>query len=339
MARVDSELPGWAEVADKADWQALLLGNGASINIWPKFEYSSLFRVAVALAVHELSSADCDLFSRLGTEDFERVLRALKTAQMVDSVLGRDIDELIERYDSIREALIYSIREVHVPWASLGTGQLEQFGRALLQYPRVFSLNYDLVGYWALLACKEAGLGSCPDFFWSGTFDLSDIDLYENYHEPACTELMYLHGALHLYRDDNGGTAKLAAAGTGNTLLDLIGAVGARVPLFVSEGDSDDKVVAIHGSDYLAFVYDRFVSLEGPLVVFGSSLGKHDEHLLRAMRTWKKRRIAVSIMPAAPADILRQMANLQSALPDAELLFFDAPSHPLGSAGLRASVP
>ena len=40
---IDGSLPAWENVEGEADWKALLLGNGLSINVWRDFAYGSLF--------------------------------------------------------------------------------------------------------------------------------------------------------------------------------------------------------------------------------------------------------------------------------------------------------
>jgi hypothetical protein len=53
------------------------------------------------------------------------------------------------------------------------------------------------------------------------------------------------------------------------------------------------------------------------------------------MRRWRYARIGVSIYPTASHEIIAYKANLQKRLPEAELLFFDSTTHPLGSTALR----
>ena len=77
----DGSLPDWQEVEEKADWRALLLGNGLSINVWPKFEYGSLFEQAKLGDKHcNLDPHDLALFEQFETENFEIVLGNLDTA-------------------------------------------------------------------------------------------------------------------------------------------------------------------------------------------------------------------------------------------------------------------
>lgn len=64
----DGRLAPWAEVKALAAWDALLLGNGMSINVWPGFEYESLYKEA------DLSDSDRETFRVFNTRNFEAVL-------------------------------------------------------------------------------------------------------------------------------------------------------------------------------------------------------------------------------------------------------------------------
>jgi Domain of unknown function (DUF4917) len=72
-AYLDGHLMEWPDVERLTRWNALLLGNGMSINVWPSFGYDSLFQLA------RLQPADIRSFEKLGTENFEVVLEALST--------------------------------------------------------------------------------------------------------------------------------------------------------------------------------------------------------------------------------------------------------------------
>jgi Domain of unknown function (DUF4917) len=106
---IDGSLKAWDDVAQEHAWSALLLGNGLSINVWPRFAYSSLFDNARAGG---LTDADRALFD--GTRNFERALNDLMTAMRVSGVLGLDTQPILARYRSIQVALGHAIRAVHL---------------------------------------------------------------------------------------------------------------------------------------------------------------------------------------------------------------------------------
>lgn len=51
-------------------------------------------------------------------------------------------------------------------------------------------------------------------------------------------------------------------------------------PLFISEGNSEEKLSSINRSDYLSFAYNKFSNHQGGLVVFGHLLSENDQHIV-----------------------------------------------------------
>ena len=91
------------------------------------------------------------------------------------------------------------------------------------------------------------------DYFWGEgqEFDVTDTET-----SGTATKVLYLHGGLHLYRLPSGATIKRKAE-AGLSLLDLFGVpfTEGAIPLFITEGTSQDKLASIHRSDYLSFAY------------------------------------------------------------------------------------
>ena len=329
---ITPELRPWPEVAGEADWGVLLLGNGASQAVWREFSYPSLFQVArTRNRNNPLQPEDEALFRALGnTRNFEGVLAGLDVSRRVMGALGIEMQKVEERYESIRAALVEAVHLVHVPWRLIDEEVLRAVRAALLEYEYVFSTNYDLVVYWSMMV----GEGSrFRDFFWGGPFDSSDTEVW-----GKATKVLYLHGGLHLYRSWNGSTFKDRAAPFEN-LLDRFGTLQNSTPLFISEGTADEKQNAIRRSDYLSFALQRFSTRKAPLVVFGHGLGDSDSHLVDAVNRHRGRRIAYSVLPGSDADIIQRKAAVTGRFPEAEITFFDATTHPLGSDELRVSPP
>lgn len=119
-ARALADLTGVMSVHSVVDWsdlegshasQALLVGNGASINVTPSFNCDSLYDEAQRL--HYLTSDDQRLFAKLAHTNFEQVLTSLSHAEAVERSLRRPADHLSERRESIRNALMQAIHGVH----------------------------------------------------------------------------------------------------------------------------------------------------------------------------------------------------------------------------------
>ncbi len=60
-------------------------------------------------------------------------------------------------------------------------------------------------------------------------------------------------------------------------------------------------------------------------------LGIISRPLIKAMKQWGKRNIAISIRQNAPNIIIERKADLLKKLPYANLSFFKAETHPLGN--------
>jgi hypothetical protein len=333
---VDGNLLRWREIEHEYDWRTLLLGNGLSINVSPRFDYRSLYQQAVSLGDGVLAPADRALFAALGTENFERVLRDLSASIRVQASLGEDPGPLRRRYRSVQGALAAAIRAVHVPWRMVPAATLQVIQSELRRYDSVYTTNYDLLVYWAM--GHDDSYDPLVDCFWgpSGRFDPGDSKV-----RAGATAVFFLHGAMHLVAEGSGVTRKLRREDT-ETLLGqfgrpIAGDPNAR-PLLVTEGSSRDKRRAIESNNYLAHVYTTLRSprLDGPILVFGSSLGEHDRHLTDALSVHPARPVAVSMMPSSCRRLCAEQARIFARLEAEPLLFFDATTHPLGAPSLAA---
>jgi Domain of unknown function (DUF4917) len=328
--RLDGSLEAWPNLSAQFAEAALLCGNGLSINIWPAFAYGSLFDHA-----HDggLTAEDLALFG--ATENFERVLSDLNTAIRVNETLGQPADRIYARYRSIQRGLGSAVRAVHLIRSQIQGTALQSIRGELLRYEWIFSTSYDLLLYWAM-GCG----GSFSPFIdhFRGPqleFDPDRADVF-----VGQIPVYFLHGALHLVVGGLGITWKLRR-GAIQSVLDQFGEAidgdpRAR-PLLVTEGTARDKLRAIEGNVYLAHSLQMLRSIELPIVVFGSSLGLQDDHLLDALNEHPRRAIAVSLLPETPRALAARKADIYARLETDELLFFDATTHPLGDPSLRVS--
>ena len=81
----------------------------------------------------------------------------------------------------MQQALIQAIKRTHPPWGQITDEVLSAISEELRNYKWVFSTNYDLLIYWAIVGQPKTFV----DYFWaeSGQFDL---------HNTECGEI--LHG-------------------------------------------------------------------------------------------------------------------------------------------------
>lgn len=200
----------------------------------------------------------------------------------------------------------------------------------------VFTLNYDLLTYWAVMASGESS--AFGDFFWSNhnMFSLADCDL-----SAARTGLLYLHGGLHLWQDSiTGYTGKWTRRSGGRLLSNLeriFDGIPSRLPLFVSEGTSPQKMAVIRRSDYLSFARRSLIDDVGDTVIFGASFGDQDAHVIEALNAGPRRKFAISIWPGTEAQNVATMARYRSGLPLHSLSFFDSRTHALGDVVIHVA--
>jgi hypothetical protein len=333
---VDGKLHAWSEIAERYEWLALLLGNGLSAHVWGRFAYGSLYEEARALSGNGLSPDDQALFRALETENFERILGELSTAIRVLETLGREAGFLYAHYRSVQMALGHAVRAVHAEHSEVPADSLRSIKAVLECQEWVFTTSYDLLLYWAMAVDGWRRLVDC---FWSGRprcqFDPDNADV-----GPDRVPVYFLHGAMHLVVSGSGVTRKLTRTALQNVLQQfgepIDGDPQAR-PLLVTEGSSRDKLRAIEANAYLVHAIERLRRCRLPLVVFGSSLGEQDAHLVEALNEHPDRPIAVSMRPGAKSDLRARQAEIFGRLRAHKLLFFDATTHPLGSPEIAAA--
>ncbi|MBH3429004.1 DUF4917 family protein [Pseudomonas alkylphenolica] len=330
-ADFDASLHSWPQLNADHPCSGLLLGNGASRAVWRPFTYFSLFEEAQRVRHKPLSLTDQALFKSLGSELFEPVLSALNTTVRINAALAISSSAPLNRYYAIKEALIHAVRSVHIPWRLLPASTLQRINSALRSYQSVYSSNYDLLSHWAV---SHAPNGFQALFDEEGTFDIRRT-------HSAGTRLLYVHGGLHLLKQQDGSTRQRSASGS--QLLDgfAVNTPG-DVPLFVNESSSDDKLKAIRSSDYLSWCLGELATHQDGLCLFGQHLDSSDGHLLQAIKQACPAHLAIAIRPLSEASIISQKQHFAQRFadtPDIPLYFFDASSHPLGAADLEVPVP
>lgn len=329
---LDDSLPAFSEIDQQ--WSAILIGNGASRAISTTFDYKSLYDMACSGSVaHPIIDPEKAVFDALTTRNFEQVLAALSNAVMINGVYNLDSRNILSSYERIRIALVEAVHAVHTPFAEIPPDILHSIRKALLDYTFIYSTNYDLLLYWAIMQDPR----HFKDYFFSGgLFDTGNVEVWDK-----STRFLFLHGALHLYRIRGGGTYKRSAGAFGNLLDDFgspIPELDGATPLFITEGSSSDKLRSIYTSDYLGFAYGQFMHNPGPLVIFGQSLEpQFDQHLISAIRGSGNRTLGIGIHAASTESVANRKAEWFTKFHNFDLHFFDATTHPLGSPGLAVA--
>jgi len=250
---------------------SLLLGNGFSIKY---FSYKNL-----------LEKADLDdkepvrvLFDKLGTVDFERVVKALEDAATVECAYGDDVhaDQLVQDANKLREALVHAVRGTHPAHREDIEDIIPSCIEFLTPFENAFTMNYDLLLYWVILTESNFndgfGLGSEANGYL-GPFK-----------EGAYCNVYNLHGGLHLFKNEDDTVEKRLMGATG--VIDAIAqaiTVEKRFPVYVAEGTSTAKLSRINSIPYLKHCYETLKSSAGPFFVYGHSADPNDAHIYNAL--------------------------------------------------------
>jgi len=296
--------------------RALLIGNGFSAKY---FTYSTL------LAASELVEGQPirNLFARLDTADFEAVVRALEDAAVVERAYGNEVHatELESHAQEVREALVRALNKTHPAHRDdLNYASSAEF---LAHFGSVFSMNYDLLLYWVNL--EKGHLG---DGFGLG----EDIGRFRGpFYEDAHCHLFNLHGGLHLFDNGSGEMLKALDRGKGvvATITDTI-LNGRRLPVYVAEGSSAQKLKKINSVAYLRRCYDKLRRNGATMFIYGHSADDNDRHIYQAIFASEAKQVYFGVYQP-DNDKLRKLDGLlakyqKSAGSDTRYDFFDSES-------------
>ena len=294
----------------------LLLGNGFSIACKPDiFSYGSLFEEAKKAMSKELAV----IFAAMGTQDFEEVIRALQNAAKIVSIYRPGLKAtkkvLLSDADKLKSVLIQAVAGRHPARPNVIADDRYHACRKFLAHfigsgvdGKVYTMNYDLLLYWALMH-EEEDPENRFDLEHDDGFRKNEDDFNASYvkwqgegaAQGQC--IHYLHGALHLF-DAGPQLEKYTWVNTGVALVDQANEALKRnlFPLFVAEGDSNSKLTKIQHSAYLHHSFKSFASMcktgarEGTaLFVFGHSFAKNDAHVFNMIGRGKIAHLFVSL--------------------------------------------
>ena len=279
----------------------LLLGNGFSIALKPDiFTYGSLYENADFSAAPHVPA----LFEALKTQDFEIVIKHLQDAATVVEVYRPKLIKLAARLRqdaaAIKDALVAAVARRHPdrPY-DIAPGQYAACRRFLATFEHIFTLNYDVLLYWALMQDEVDDINLCPDDGFRHPEDDPDQP-YVTWQQANSPTVHYLHGALHLF-DRGTDITKYTWSKTDVPIVDQIRLAldEDRFPLFVSEGTSASKRARILHNAYLHKALRSFEACCKPagnaIVVFGHSLAENDNHVLRCIAAGGVEHLLVSL--------------------------------------------
>lgn len=277
----------------------ILLGNGFSIACRPDiFVYGKLFEQA---DFSKLSPSAKKAFERLGTHDFERVIKALRDSALLtalyDGIPSEAIKAMKRDADGLREVLVQTIASSHPEWpGEITEVEYAACRKFLSNFETIYTLNYDLLLYWAQMHTASNAAPSSDDGFRKPEDDFEADYVTWEPSQSHGQNTWFLHGALHVF-DSGTEIQKYTWVNTGVCLIEQIRDALKRdyFPLFVAEGTSNEKLERIRHSDYLAKAYRSFCEISGALFVYGHSLAANDEHYLKRIERGKINHLYVGI--------------------------------------------
>jgi hypothetical protein len=276
----------------------VLLGNGFSRACRDDiFSYDALFDQA---NFDGLSPAARSAFEILDTTDFEVVIRALKQAARLATIyLENDpsfAERLTEDAAGLRELLARTIAASHPGRPADIQDQKYAACRAFLRnFENIYTVNYDLLLYWALMQREMPPSIDFDDGFRAPDDGPAEYVTWD-VQKTGEQNVFYLHGGLHIF-DAGSELQKFTWCNTGIALVDQIreSLETDRYPLFVAEGTHDSKLDRIQHSGFLNRAYRSFAGIGGSLFIFGLSFGQADEHILRLLDFGKVKQAFISL--------------------------------------------
>lgn len=254
---MDKYLHSWADLQSttfKGQKVDLLLGNGFSRRYSDKFAYDSLFQVFLK----NCDKAKIEAFKVLGTDNFEEILDFLTKANDVNSCLTHRDPRIDECIDELKKGLIKTVNDLHPLYGQLDKAQLDSDATALIAFEKLFTTNYDLILYHAIMLANDKykaannGERKFQDNFSIETGRFLDY----NWYRAEQVNVHYLHGSLILFTDDYESTYKIRKTMEAELLESVDAQIrGGDIPLFVSEGEYKKKESTIRSNQYLSLCF------------------------------------------------------------------------------------
>ena len=299
----------------------LLLGNGFSIACRPNiFRYEKLFEQADFTA---LTNTAKTTFEKLGTMDFERVIKALHDSAKLSVLYGstaKQVKEMLDDANALKELLVQTVARSHPAQPSdILDEEYAACQFFLKNFDTTYTFNYDLLLYWTHMHRESYSDVKSDDGFRTSQSDIetgitSDYVVWES-GQSYDQNMWFLHGALHVF-DSGTEIQKYTWNRTGVRLIEQVREALSKnfFPLFVAEGSSAEKLERIRHSDYLAKAYRSFQGIQQCLFIYGHSLAANDEHYLRLIENGKLVHIFVGIYGDPESVINRQIIKRAEAM-------------------------
>lgn len=275
---------------DEDSKPSILLANGFS-QAWNAqiFNYENLLEAA------DFGDRDAvirPLFQSLGTYDFEAISKQLTAAETVLRAYDANnilIENIVSDRILLKNSLINAISNTHPDLPrEIMDDQYVAVRTFLSQFNEIFSINYDLLFYWARNKYSLA-----PENYKTDD-GFRSLCRWEGHGTDQ--EVYFLHGGLHIY-DTGQYIKKHAYTDDGVTIIEQVrdNLELGNFPLFVSEPTHEKKKQRIDHNPYLNFCYQALGNLNGILFIHGHSMDDKDKHIFDQIKTSRVSKVFVSI--------------------------------------------
>ncbi|WP_081465765.1 DUF4917 family protein [Corynebacterium variabile] len=270
-----------ADAKNKSGDISLILGNGFSSAYGECFRYPTLKSRA---EIPNLSRPKDRIFEESGSDDFETTMRRMSyTTSMLRLYSQGSSSDICCQIENdrllIKNALVETLADIHPPSSrSIDSIKYRRTRSLIRKFSRIYSLNYDLLLYWATLNSDSDGEGIIGT---DGFYKDGDSLVWRGHPSTATTKIYYLHGGMHLYYDEEDKKIHKLSNQKGKTIISQVreNLNNGHYPCVVTEGSSKDKIKRILESNYLNTSYESLDTLSGSLFTFGASLDKNDNHI------------------------------------------------------------
>jgi hypothetical protein len=180
-------------------------------------------------------------------------------------------------------------------------------------YEKIYTLNYDLLLYWSCQKLKDST--SQGKLKINDGFIGNDNEEHVHFSNEKHTDqtIFYLHGGLHIY-DKKSEIIKVTYSRTGETLKNqtLENLKQNIYPVFISEGNSENKKAKIIHNAYLNHCYKSLAnsgSKNSHLVIFGTHLKTHDDHIRDIILKGKFENIYIGLSSVKQKSLFSNFEN------------------------------
>ncbi len=150
-------------------------------------------------------------------------------------------DYLDERYNTIKDLLINAVKDIHPLYSQLHISKLAWSLNVFKK--NIFTTNYDLLSYWALLRLKRKPFErNIQDGFSYRNSSDETLSFQPTTFKNNHIKLLHLHGALHFY-EDQGEIIKINSKSE-DLLTEIKQMYEEKLfPIYVSEGASEKSIL------------------------------------------------------------------------------------------------